>query len=122
MDEGFTMHWNRIYGDNPTSTEQTWLMSLRMPVGNMKYDTFKWSDIKDHIIRFAYMINKEYEVLSFGERTDKGNRKKFRVLLPQEVRMTLQGFSKPTLDLTLEELEDLDDNFLLTSFSLKVKV
>jgi hypothetical protein len=122
MDEGFTLNWSRIYGDNPTSTEQTWLMSLRIPAGNMKHDTFKWSDIKDHIIRFAYMINKEYQVPPFNERTGKGNQKKFRVLLPQEVRMTLQGFSKttPTLDLTLEELEDLDDDFLLSSFSLKV--
>jgi hypothetical protein len=124
LDEGFTIHWTRIYGDNPNSAEQTWLMSLRMPAGNMKHDTFKWSDIKDQIIRFAYMINKEYKVPPFAERTmaqryqsGNGDQKKFRVLLPKEVRY---GAGTPTRDLTLEELEDLDDDFLLTSFSLKV--
>jgi hypothetical protein len=121
MDEGFILHWTRTYGDDPKSGKETWLMSLRMPAGNMKHDTFKWSDIKDQIIRFAYLINKEYEVPPFaGSTTD--NQKKFRVLLPQEVRMSISGFARttPTKDLTLEELEDLEDDFLLTSFSLKV--
>jgi hypothetical protein len=129
MDEGFILHWTRIYGDDPKSGKETWLMSLRMPAGNMKHDTFKWSDIKDQIIRFAYLINKEYEVPPFAERTmaqryqnGNGDQKKFRVLLPQETRMSITGFAKttPTKDLTLEELEDLEDDFLLTSFSLKV--
>ena len=121
LDEGFTLHWTRTYGDDPSSGKETWLMSLRMPAGNMKHETFKWVDIKDQIIRFSYLVDKEYEVLPFvGRTTD--NQKKFRVLLPQEVRTSLQGFSKttPTKDFTLEELEDLDDDFLLTSFSLKV--
>jgi hypothetical protein len=121
LDECFTLHWTRTYGDDPSSGKETWLMSLRMPAGNMKHDTFKWGDVKDQIIRFAYLVDKEYEVLSFvGRTTD--NQKKFRVLLPQEVRASLQGFSKttPTKDLTLEELEDLDDDFLLSSFSLKI--
>ena len=121
LDEGFTLHWTRTYGDDPSSGKETWLMSLRMPTGNMKHETFKWVDIKDQIIRFSYLVDKEYEVLPFvGRTTD--NQKKFRVLLPQEVRTSLQGFSKttPTKDFTLEELEDLDDDFLLTSFSLKV--
>ena len=124
LDEGFTIHWTRIYGDNPSSAEETWLLSLRMPSGNMKHDTFKWSDIKDQIIRFAYMINKEYKVPPFPERTmaqryqsGNGDQKKFRVLLPKEVRY---GAGTPTRDLTLEELDDLDGDFLLTSFSLKV--
>jgi hypothetical protein len=125
MDEGFTIHWTRIYGDDPSSGKETWLMSVRMPSGNMKHDTFKWSDIKDQIIRFAYLIDKEYEVLPFAERTmaqryqsGNGYQKKFRLLLPKEVRYGTS--TTPTKDLTLEELDDLDDDFLLSSFSLKV--
>jgi hypothetical protein len=120
MDEGFIINWNRVYGDNPSSAEETWLMSLRMPLGNMKYDTFKWSDIKDHVIRFAYLINKEYEVPPFNERTGKGNQKRFRLLLPKWERASGAPMATPTRDYTLEELEDLDDDFLLSSFSLKV--
>ena len=46
------------------------------------------------------------------------DQKKFRVLLPREVRARVM--TTPTKDFTLEELDDLDDDFLLTSFSLKV--
>ena len=116
MDEGFALIWARIYGDDPSSEKETWLMSVRKPINQFNYEIFRWGDVKDQIIRFAYLVDKEYEVPPFGRTTDK----KFRILLPQEVR-SLQGFSKtPTRDFTLQELEDLDDDFLLTSFSLKI--
>jgi hypothetical protein len=121
IDEGFTIHWSRTYGDDPSSEKETWLMSVRIPSGNMKHDTFKWGDIKDQIIRFSYLINKEYEVLPFMNIYSSYNhldQKKFRVLLPREVRARVM--TTPTKDFTLEELDDLDDDFLLTSFSLKV--
>ena len=116
LDEGFTLHWSRTYGDDPSSGKETWLMSIRKPINQFNFEIFRWGDVKDQIIRFAYLIDKEYELLRFVRTTDK----KFWVLLPQEVR-SLHGFSKtPTRDFTIQELEDLDDDFLLTSFSLKI--
>ena len=114
MDEDFIINWNRVYGDNPSSTEETWLMSLRRPIGNMKYDTFKWSDIKDHVIRFTHLISRKYEIRPFS------TNKNFRLLLPKWERASGAPMTTPTRDFSLEELEDLDDDFLLSSFSLKV--
>lgn len=130
MDEGFTLHWSRTYGDDPSSAfyyeKETWLMSVRKPINQFNYEIFRWGDVKDQIIRFAYLIDKEYELLRFNivnkKRTKRINLddRKFRLLLPKELRLPAAGSITPTRDFTLQELEDLDDDFLLTSFSLKI--
>ena len=125
LDEGFTLHWTRTYGDDPSSGKETWLMSLRKPINQFNFEIFRWGDVKDQIIRFAYLIDKEYELLRFNIVRINLDDKKFRVLLPQEVQSSKaiwfrQWNLTPTRDFTLQELEDLDDDFLLTSFSLKV--
>jgi hypothetical protein len=71
-------------------------------------------DVKDQIIRFAYLISRKYEIVPFT------TKKNFRLLLPKWERASGAPMTTPTRDYTLEELEDLDDDFLLTSFSLKV--
>jgi hypothetical protein len=120
MDEGFALNWSRVYGDNPTSPEETWMISIRKPIDRYNYEVFSWMDVKDQIIRFAHLISRKYETLPFNERTGKGNLKRFRLLLPKWERASGAPMTTPTRDYTLEELEDLDDDFLLTSFSLKV--
>lgn len=123
LDEGFTLHWSRTYGD-PSSEKETWLMSVRKPINQFNYEIFRWGDVKDQIIRFAYLIDKEYELLRFNIVRINLDDRKFRLLLPKELRLPAAsvgaGSITPTKDLTLEELDDLDDDFLLTSFSLKV--
>jgi hypothetical protein len=118
MDEGFGTWWTRIYNDKePDSQNETWLISIRKPIDQYNYEIFRWGDVKDQIVRFAYLIDKNYDILPFAVRfTDV--EKKFRVLLPKEVRPG--GVITPTRDFALQELEDLDDEFLLSSFSLKV--
>ena len=123
MDEGFDLTWSRIYSDdlNSESEDESWLISIRKPIDRYNYEIFRWGDVKDQIIRFSYLIDKEYELQSFSGLF--GGQKKFRLLLPKEVRQKLNGPRKittPTKDFSLEELEDLDDDFLLSSFSLKV--
>ena len=111
MDEGFDLTWSRIYSD-----DLTWLISIRKPINRYNYEIFRWGDVKDQIIRFSYLIGKEYELQSFSGLF--GGQKKFRSLLPKEVRFDV--VSTPTKDFSFQELEDLDDDFLLSSFSLKV--
>jgi len=127
LDEGFTIHWTRIYNndvDLPIKSRysldpgyETWLISIRMPINRYNYEIFRWGDVKDQIIRFADLIDRNYDILPFAVRSTDVE-KKFRVLKPKEVRAG--GVTTPTRDFTLEELEDLDDDFLLSSFSLKV--
>lgn len=119
MDEGFDLTWSRIYSD--VDSDESWLISIRKSINQYNYETFRWDDVKDQIIRFSYLIDKEYELQSFSGLFR--GQKKFRLLLPKEVRQKLNGPRKittPTKDFSLEELEDLDDDFLLSSFSLKV--
>jgi hypothetical protein len=120
MDEGFALIWARIYGDDPSSEKETWLMSIRKPMNQFNFEIFRWGDVKDQIIRFAYLIDKEYELLRFNIVRINLDDRKFRLLLPKELRLPAAGSITPTRDFTLQELEDLDDDFLLTSFSLKI--
>jgi len=102
----------------PTS----WLFSIRKPESagsNMyRYQTFVWSDVKDELLRFAYLIRREYKLEDFTNGT-------FRLLLPKEVRQKFGQKPKsitPTIDLSYKGLEKLEDNFQLSAFCVKIKL
>ena len=122
MDEGFNTYWTRIYNEkNPNS--ETWLVSIRKPIDLSlpfqhhsndfsNYEVFKWGDVKDQIIRFADLIGRNYDMLGFTGILNYSSEKKFRLKLPN---------SWPSIkDFTLQELENLDDDFLITQFSLNI--
>ena len=112
----FTVYfeWTDLY-DNRTSFPTSWLFSIRKPDWDNRYrnQTFVWSDVKDELLRFVYLINKEYKLEDFKNGT-------FRLLLPKEVRGTRT--TTPTIDLSYEGLEKLEDNFQLSAFCVKIKL
>jgi len=116
LDEGYTIEWSDLY-DNRSSFPSSWLFSIRKPKSagsNMyRYQTFVWSDVKDELLRFAYLIRREYKLEDFTNGT-------FRLLLPKEVRGTRT--TTPTIDLSYEGLEKLEDNFQLSAFCVKIKL
>lgn len=116
LDEGYTIEWTDLY-DNRTSFPTSWLFSIRKPdsAGNNMYrnQTFVWSDVKDELLRFVYLIRREYKLEDFTNGT-------FRLLLPKELRGTRT--TTPTMDLSYEGLEKLEDNFQLSAFCVKIKL
>lgn len=114
LDEGYTIEWSDLY-DNRTSFPTSWLFSIRKPEPptRFSYQTFAWSDVKDELLRFAYLISREYKLEDFTNGT-------FRLLLPKELRGTRP--TTPTMDLSYEGLEKLEDNFQLSAFCVKVKL
>ena len=121
LDEGYTIEWSDLY-DNRSSFPTSWLFSIRKPESagsNMyRYQTFVWSDVKDELLRFAYLIRREYKLEDFTNGT-------FRLLLPKEVRQKFGQKPKsitPTIDLSYKGLEKLEDNFQLSAFCVKIKL
>ena len=121
LDEGYTIEWSDLY-DNRSSFPSSWLFSIRKPESagsNMyRYQTFVWSDVKDELLRFAYLIRREYKLEDFTNGT-------FRLLLPKEVRQKFGQKPKsitPTIDLSYKGLEKLEDNFQLSAFCVKIKL
>lgn len=111
IDEGYKINFSALYSYDPEIGGL--LISIRKPSGNLVHETFTWSDVKDELIRFAYLINKEYELEVFST-------KEFRILLPKEIRGTRT--TTPTIDLSYDDLEKLEDSFKLTAFCVKVKL
>jgi hypothetical protein len=107
IDDGYKINFSPLYCYKPDI--ETWLISIRKSSGNFIHETFTWSDVKDELIRFAYLISKEYKLEFFST-------KEFRILLPAEDRL----MKKPTIDLSYNDLEKLKDSFKLTAFCIKV--
>ena len=57
IDDGFINSYSKIYKDgfDTENDNPDWLISIRKPIKPF-YETFKWIDVKDHIIRFVYLI------------------------------------------------------------------
>ena len=125
MDDGFNTYWTRIYNEKDPNSE-TWLVSIRKPIDlNIpfqhhsndlsNYEVFKWGDVKDQIIRFVDLIGRNYDLLSFTGILNYSSEKKFRV------KLSNRPILFPNIkDFTLQELENLDDDFLITQFSLNI--
>lgn len=112
LDEGYTIEWSDIY-DSKTKFPSSWLFSIRKPERTrFGYQTFVWSNVKDELLRFAHLISREYRLEDFTNGT-------FRLLLPKELRIRT---TTPTMDLSYEGLEKLEDNFPLSAFCIKVKL
>lgn len=122
LDEGYTIEWSDLY-DNRTSFPTSWLFSIRKPDCDNRYrcQTFVWSDVKDELLRFVYLISKEYKLEDFKNGT-------FRLLLPKEPGVDgsfqIRGTrtTTPTIDLSYNGLEKLEDNFKLSAFYVKIKL